>query len=81
MQVQLHDAERVLCTIGMLKKGLCSHSSPTATAMRPAKARVVKTRRAISRGRGRKRAFPHIALDVASNVEGMFSTDGGGAAR
>jgi hypothetical protein len=80
MQAQLHDAERVLCTIGMLKKGMCSDSLPAARATRPAK-EFLKARLGISRGHTSKRAFSHIAHDVASNVENMFSTDGGGAAR
>lgn len=87
-QAELHDAERVLCSVAMLKKGLCStgvaakSASPAATVSAARMRRRVLTGVHSTRRRaGKKLAVSHLARDIESNVVGMFSPDGAGAAR
>jgi hypothetical protein len=86
-QAELQDAERVLCSVAMLKRGLCS-----GRAAQKAKVAAGKVGqgsgglsvgvRAHSAHRGTKKAsLSHFAGDVESNVVSMFSPAGAGAAR
>jgi len=78
-QAELQDAERVLCSVAMLQKGLCSgpeagHSAHVSHA---------HARRGLVRADDRStrsRPVSRFANDVESNVIGMFSPDGGGSA-
>ena len=89
LQAELQDAERVLCSVAMLKRGLCSGGAvqkakrAAGNVGESAGGTQVGARHAHrSRRRGTTRGkLSHFAGDVESNVLGMFSPDGGGAAR
>ena len=86
-QAELHDAERVLCSVAMLKKGLCSTGVAAKSASTAASSSGARMRRRVltgvhsaRRGAGQKPAVSHLARDIESNVVGMFSPDSAGAA-
>ena len=87
LQAELQDAERVLCSVAMLKRGLCSggavqKAKRAAGTVGESAGGLQVGARFHSRRRGTTKAkLSHFAGDVESNVLGMFSPDGGGAAR
>ena len=77
-QAELQDAERVLCSVAMLKSGMCSGRA--AQKVKELKGARGMHARSVRRGT-KKASLSHFASDVQSSVVGMFSPDGGGAAR
>ena len=80
-KAKLKDAERLLCTVAMLKDGLCSTSAPHKAVSAPVRRSALRLR--VPRKPVLQPVLKpgHLASDVEKNVAEMFSANHGGAAR